>query len=207
MSGAHALAVRHRPRRTLRRTAHIMRAVLFNLAALLGAVCITLVVLAFTFHISLVLFRTGSMSPTIPTGSLAVVKRIPADQARVGDVVTVDRPDGQLPMTHRVVSVTPAADGVSTLVLKGDANPAADAAPYQVKTVRLVLWHAPRLARLIVWFSRPLVLGTITVLIAALVTWTMWPTRDDPDDGKAAVTKPADVAGAADAGQSQVEPR
>lgn len=175
---------RQRPRRwTMRRASGVVRSVLLNITAAAGAVCIVLVVLALVFHISLVMFRTGSMAPTIPTGSLAVVKRIPADQAKVGEVVTVDRPGHKLPITHRVVSVTPAADGSTTLVLKGDANASVDPAPYHVHTVRRVIWHAPGLARVIVWFGRPLVLATLTVLVAALVTWVLWPRREE-DDGE-----------------------
>jgi signal peptidase len=174
---------RQRPRRwTPRRVSGVVRSVLLNITAAAGAVCIVLVVLALVFHISLVMFRTGSMAPTIPTGSLAVVKRIPADQARVGDVVTVNRPGHQLPITHRVVSVTPGGDGNATLVLKGDANASVDAAPYRVHTVRQVIWHAAGLARVIVWFGRPLVLATLTVLVAALVTWVLWPRREENDE-------------------------
>ncbi|MCL2515244.1 MAG: signal peptidase I [Microbacteriaceae bacterium] len=161
--------------------ASIVRNVLLNVAAVAGSICIILVVLAFAFHITLIMFRTGSMSPTIPTGSVAVVRQIPATEARVGDVVTVDRP-GELPITHRVVSTTPGADGTVSLRLKGDANAEPDAVTYQVTTVRRVIWHAPGLAYAIVWMSQPLVIGGLTVGIAALVTWVLWPRREEGDD-------------------------
>src|SRR3954454_7756091 len=78
--------------------------VLLWIAAVAGVICIVLVILAFTANITLIMFRTGSMTPAIPAGSVAVVQRIPASEIEVGDVVTVDR-DGQLPVTHRVRSV------------------------------------------------------------------------------------------------------
>ena len=53
--------------------------VLLWAAALAGLVCIVLVVLAFTANITLMMFRTGSMSPSIPAGSVAIVQRIPAE--------------------------------------------------------------------------------------------------------------------------------
>ena len=56
--------------------------------ALAGLVCIVLVVLAFTAHITLIMFRTGSMAPTIPAGSVAIVQQIPASQVHVGDAVS-----------------------------------------------------------------------------------------------------------------------
>ncbi|GAB3396808.1 hypothetical protein GCM10027568_31710 [Humibacter soli] len=156
------------------RVESVVRNVLLDVAAVLGAICIVLVVLALVFHITLIMFKTGSMSPDIPTGSLAVVKQIPASEAHVGDVVTVDRP-GELPITHRVVKTSPGPDGSTILVLKGDANAAADPAPYMVKTVRLVLWSVPGLAYFVVWLSNPFVLGGLTIGVAALVVWALWP--------------------------------
>jgi signal peptidase len=161
-------------------------------------VSIVMVLLAWTFHLSLVMFRTGSMAPTIPAGSVALVKRIPAGDAQVGQIVTVDRP-GRLPITHRVVSVGPGGDGSAVLVLKGDANAVADAPPYRVGTVRLVIWHAPHLARVVVWVSQPVVIGTLTLLVAGLVTWTLWPRRDDSGPDRQA-TRTAKPAGGEDAG-------
>ncbi|WFR67532.1 signal peptidase I [Curtobacterium flaccumfaciens] len=158
---------------------------LLNIAAAGGAVCIVLVILALTLHITLIMFRTGSMAPTIPTGSLAVVKQIPAGEAQVGQVVTVDRA-GQLPITHRVVSVTPNTDGSATLQLRGDANDAADPNPYRVSHVRLVIWSAPRLAYVVVWLSQPAVIGGLAVGVAALVMWSLWPDRGTPDTGDTA---------------------
>lgn len=77
---------------------------LLTLAAIGGLACIVLVLLALFFHITLIMFKTGSMGPTIPAGSLAIVREIPASEIRVGDVVTVDRSQA-LSITHRVVSI------------------------------------------------------------------------------------------------------
>ena len=61
---------------------HRLRETLLNLAAAGGAVCLIAVVLAVAFNITLILFKTGSMSPTIPAGSLAVVREIPAAEGK-----------------------------------------------------------------------------------------------------------------------------
>lgn len=151
---------------------------MLTVAATGGLVCIVLVPLAFVFHISLIMFKTGSMSPTIPAGSLAIVREIPAAQIHVGDVVTVDRPPGP-PVTHRVVSISPAGSGLRTLTLRGDANPANDPQPYVVKKVRIVLYSVPKLAYAVRTAANPLVLGGVTVGAAALVTWAFWPRRDE----------------------------
>ena len=147
---------------------------LLTVASIGGVVCILLVVLAAVFDITLIMFKTGSMSPTIPAGSLAVVREIPADEIAVGDVVTVERP-GALPVTHRVTSVTPAEGESRTITMRGDANPVDDPAPYTVTSVRSVIWSAPWLAHAVVAVSNPIVLGAITVGASALVTWAFWP--------------------------------
>jgi signal peptidase len=160
--------------RTRRTPVGVIGDVLLWIASIAGVICILVVIAAVGFHVTLIMFKTGSMEPTIPTGSLAVVHQIPASQARVGDIVTVDRP-GQLPVSHRVTSVTPMAGGETSITLRGDANPTDDVAPYVVKTVRLVWVWVPGWARVVVWFSNPLVLGGLTIGATALVTWAFWP--------------------------------
>lgn len=151
-----------------------LREVLLNLTAVGGAVCILLVVAALAFDITLIMFRTGSMSPTIPAGSVAVVREIPAAEIQADDVVTVDR-RGDLPITHRVTSVADTGGPARTITMRGDANASDDPAPYTVDTVRRVLWSAPGLAPVIVRLSEPPVLAGITLAVAGLVTWGSWP--------------------------------
>ena len=146
---------------------------LLNIAAVGGLLCIVLVVLSGVFGISLIMFKTGSMSPGIPAGSLAVVREIPASAVRVGDVVTVDRA-GMLPVTHRVTSVAGSGE-TRTITMRGDANDSEDPSPYEVAEVRRVLVSVPGLAHAVVWFSNPTVLGGLTLGAAALVTWAFWP--------------------------------
>lgn len=156
-----------------------------NLLAAGGVVCIVLVILAVSMNITLIMFKTGSMSPTIPTGSVAVVKQISADEIEIGDVVTVDR-EGQLPVTHRVVEIYPQAPGEALIRMKGDANPDVDPGMYRVATVREVLWSVPELAKLIVWFGNPMVLGGISLFAALGVLWTFWP-RGNDNEGAAEI--------------------
>ncbi|WP_253919904.1 signal peptidase I [Dietzia psychralcaliphila] len=163
---------------------------LANLLAAGGVLAVGLVIAAVTMNITLIMFKTGSMSPTIPTGSVAVVKEISADEIRVGDVVTVDRP-GRLPVTHRVIEVQPQVPGEALILMQGDANPNPDPGMYRVESVRKVLWSVPGLANAIVWAGNPLVLGSITMLAALGVLWTFWPGRDDEDDAASADTNAA----------------
>ncbi|UFU06509.1 signal peptidase I [Ruania halotolerans] len=154
---------------------------LLTVLAAAGALCIVLVILAFTLNISLIMFSTGSMSPAIPAGSVALVREIPATEIEVGDVVTVDRAEG-LPVTHRVTEVLDADGEQVTFTMQGDANADPDPAPYTVSQVRLVLGSVPHVASVIVRFQDPVVLGSLTLAAATLVTWAFWPRRTaDPE--------------------------
>ncbi|MCS3843898.1 signal peptidase I [Microbacterium sp. AK031] len=162
------------------RVGRVVREVVLTVLALGGVACIVLVVLAFTGGYSLIMFKTGSMSPSIPAGSVALVQEIPASELAIGDVVTVDRTDN-LPVTHRITSI---GDGPSankrTITMRGDANNTDDPVPYTVTDVRIVRGSVPHLANVIVWFGNPFVLGGITIGAAVLVTWAFWPKKPRP---------------------------
>lgn len=69
---------------------------------------------------------SGSMEPTIPTGSQVVVSRADVDALEVGDVITVmPYPNDPTLVTHRIVERTESVDG-PTFRTQGDANDAAD---------------------------------------------------------------------------------
>ncbi|MGV0110840.1 signal peptidase I [Arthrobacter sp. CP30] len=167
----------------------VLRELLLNLAAVGGALCVLLVILALLLDITLIMFKTGSMAPSIPAGSVAVVQEIPASDVHVTDVVTVDRA-GALPITHRVTSIKDAGGPARTITMKGDANVAGDPAPYTVTSVRRVLFSVPRLAPVIVRMSEPAVMAVITLAVAGLVTWGSWPTRTPANRTTPARTTP-----------------
>ncbi|ABS03929.1 signal peptidase I [Kineococcus radiotolerans] len=160
------------------RLRHWVRETVLTVAALGGVVCLLAIAAAVFCDITLVMFRTGSMSPTIPAGAVAVVRAVPAAEVVVGDVVTVERPDA-LPVTHRVLRIAPNPNGPAAsrlLTLKGDANATADPVPYAVSDVRRVIVSRAHLGH---WINRarsPLALSATTLLVGALVTWTFWPT-------------------------------
>ena len=163
-----------------RRAAGWLGNALLNLAALGGLICLVLVILAFTANITLIMFKTGSMSPTIPAGSVALVQQVEASTVSVGDVVTVDRV-AALPITHRVTSVSPApveaglGPEAREITMRGDANVSDDPVPYTVSTVRTVLGSVPGLAYFVVGLSNPFVLGGFALGASLLVTWAFWP--------------------------------
>jgi signal peptidase len=160
------------PRR--RGTGRVLVDILLWIAAIGGVICIVLVALALTAQITLMMFRTGSMAPTIPAGSVAVVQRVPAADIAIGDVVTVDR-EGQLPVTHRVTSIEPGTGDARVITMRGDANASDDPFPYTVTSVRVVLFSVPGIATLIVAMGNPIVLGGLTIAATTLVVWAFWP--------------------------------
>lgn len=152
--------------------------VLLWFVGILGLLSLVAALIAHFWGLSIILFSTGSMSPTIPAGSAALVQRVPASEVKVGDVVTVERKDA-LPITHRVTSVKPseAVPGSYVITMKGDANLSEDAAPYQVSEVRRVLYSVPGVAQTIARLRSPYVIGGLTLVAAMLVTWAFWPRR------------------------------
>ena len=71
---------------------------------------------------------SGSMEPSIRTGSLLITRERPADSYRVGDIVAFRVPfRGNILIVHRLTRLYLNADGVWTVETKGDANSSGDA--------------------------------------------------------------------------------
>ena len=129
---------------------HLRQALLTG-GAILGAICLLAALGAVVLDVRPMVFRSGSMSPTIPTGALALVHRAKADDISRGDVVTVAAADGSR-VTHRVVEVT-VVQGVATLRMRGDANELADPEAYQVTQADRVLGAVPKLGYAVGWLT------------------------------------------------------
>ncbi len=67
--------------------------------------------------------QSGSMEPSIKTGSIIFIK--PADEYRLGDIITFHKHGEEIPITHRIVEVNDAGSETS-FVTKGDANRTVD---------------------------------------------------------------------------------
>lgn len=87
--------------------------------------------------------ETGSMRPSMPPGTLVVVKPTPVADIAVGDVMTYQIKSGDpTVVTHRVITQGFDGTGQPRWRTQGDANNAADqnwVLPVQVKGVR---WYA-----------------------------------------------------------------
>ena len=159
------------------RCRHYVVETLLWCAAGLGAIAIVLVLCAHFFNISIILFRTGSMEPTISAGSASLVREIPASEVEVGDVLTVSRPD-HMPVTHRVTSVAAGEHAEERVItMQGDANESPDPDPYRITEGRVVMGSVPGVAPFIHQMGNPYVLGGLTVAAAVLVSWAFWPRK------------------------------
>jgi signal peptidase I len=110
---------------------------------------------------------SGSMSPKIPVGGLAVDRVVPAKDVRVGDVITFTDPyvKGRF-VTHRVVQLiqTPTGPAYRT---KGDANPVRDPWTIRLKNdVGRVSFSLP-FAGYVLFYAHSLEVRAALILIAS----------------------------------------
>jgi len=151
------------PARPLRRLADLT----LTLAAVAGALSLLAALVFAAVGIKPLVFTSGSMSPQIPTGSLALARAVPVHELAVGDVVSVLDAAGTR-VTHRVAAIE---DG--GLVLKGDANLTVDADPYDVDAADRVLVSVPYAGRVLAAVTgdtgRALLLGLGAVVVIALL--------------------------------------
>lgn len=155
------------------------REVLLTLGALLGVLCIVASIAGVAFGVKPLVFRSGSMSPAIHTGDLAVSRTVDASDLKTADIVSVVNAEGSR-VTHRIVNI--ASQGASRqLTLKGDANKAADSEVYTVTSAERVLFDIPKAGYVVNAAASPVgvfVLGAY-VMTMLLVLFRKGPGGDD----------------------------
>jgi hypothetical protein len=132
------------------------------------------------------------MAPTIETGDLAVAQEVPASELGVGDVVSVKTASGSR-VTHRIMTVTQRGDH-ATLALKGDANSATDAVPYDVERADRVMFSVPDGGYVLTWLAGPLGLFLLGGYAVWLLMRVARPRAGATEAGRAAIPALAAVA-------------
>ncbi|SDS29054.1 S24/S26 family peptidase [Microlunatus soli] len=166
----------------------IAREVALTLGAALGLLCLLGAVATPLFGIRLLVFQSGSMSPTIGTGGAAVTRTVPAGDLERGDIVSVTSSDGTR-VTHRITDVTHNGDR-ARLTLRGDANSGPDRERYTVTSADRVIWHADGLGYLLRTLASPYVIFVAGgAALGLLVLAFRRPSRQPHDN--AANTTPA----------------
>ena len=141
-----------------------------DIAATVGLLCLLGGAVALLTGVRPIIFQTGSMSPGIPAGSLAITVPVAGEDVRVGQVVSAPRAgDGTL-VTHRVVGVQHHGR-LWLATMRGDANQAADAAPYDVTDhAQRLVWSVPGVGQAVASIRSPwLLLALLALLIVIAV--------------------------------------
>ncbi|CAO1653558.1 signal peptidase I [Salinibacterium sp. NSLL150] len=113
---------------------------LFALVLLVGALVIIIPNLAGAQPLTVL---TSSMEPSLPPGTLIVVKPIDTNEIIVGDVITYQIESGKAGViTHRVTAITNSSDGSRTFTLQGDNNDVADELQVLPVQVQGKLWYS-----------------------------------------------------------------
>jgi len=122
----------------------------------------------------------GSMTGSIPKGSVIYSRLAPVEQLRVGDVITFRPPGYTTPVTHRIIAIDPGADGRLAFSTKGDFNEAADpwkmnlVGPRQARYVFHIPYVGYLLAGLAIRQVRMVLIGLPALLIAISLLWSLW---------------------------------
>jgi signal peptidase I len=149
-------------------------------AVVLGLAAITIGPRIFPYQALVV--RSGSMAPTIPTGSIVFYRPIAATRVKKGDVIVFNEP-GQTntKVTHRVYAVENGPSG-KFFVTKGDANGAPD--PWHVPAVGKgwkAVAHVPYVGYILFdiqsTYGRLLLLLVPAALLGLITLWEIWEGR------------------------------
>lgn len=172
---------------------------------------------------SLITFRTGSMSPTMPQGAVAVTVPVRAPDIAVGDVVTVQRAGESTPVTHRVVEIgdiRPRAENEADLrasapgsgppdlssadarqlVMQGDDNDTPDSLPYALTDARKVIFALPHAGAWLMALQTPAAMGALILLVGAFTVWAFWPRPEERAEAAPAAAGAEEPGAAAETG-------
>jgi len=156
-----------------RKKGQLLKDVIFVLALIL-AVAFIYVGLRFSLATDtpLVAISGQSMNPTLEDGDLTVVRGVPAEEIKVGDIIVFD-PQNGVRTVHRVTRIQTLENGTLTFKTKGDALDGDD--PYTVYPENIhgrLLYRIPYLGYL---FLNPTILIIIIAIIVVIII--LWPER------------------------------
>lgn len=152
--------------------------------------------------------KTGSMKPNYPPGALILVKPTPANQLKLGQVITFTDPDDAARglVTHRIVKIE-YEQGVPIFTTQGDANPAPDTWRLRLASdAGLMTYSVPEVGRLSFLVRTKqgylLLLGIPVLLLSLIALLRIWAPRPDQSDdpyGMLAFPPPPPARGLIDA--------
>lgn len=143
---------------------------IFITAILLITVLLVISIFPITGNIKFLTVLSGSMEPSIKTGSIVIVK--PASDYKAGEVITFGpNTKTKPPTTHRITTVNE-ENGQVSYITKGDANNAPDIQPVMKKNViGKVFLNVPYVGYLINAARKPYGFMLIIILPAILIIY------------------------------------
>ncbi len=131
------------------------------------AIVIT-IVFAFASGYQVLNIITGSMTPTMPIGTVVVIKKVDINQVEVGDVITFKM--GEANVTHRVVEKL--NNGSNTvLYTQGDAkeNEGSRETVRASNFVGVVIFHVKGLGHALDFIKENIIMITVAVVLALFI--------------------------------------
>jgi signal peptidase I len=168
-----------------------LEAVLFLLATVVVVAAIGPV--AGWWHYEVI--ESGSMTPALRVGGIAVLWPEPVSSVRAGQVIAVHPPgEGNYVRIHRVIAVTD-RDGQVWVRTKGDANNAADPGPVRLdgKTAYAEHYFVPYVGYIGVWLYKQSTRAALEVVLFTLMVagglFLIWGKKDPGEENDEAVEK------------------
>lgn len=103
------------------RIKRIVEWVIFGIVALLVAALLFVDVGPRFLPYQALVVRSGSMTPTIPTGSIVLYHKVDASDLKVGNIIVFTEPGTTTMVTHRIYAIDSTSTG-KYIETKGDAN-------------------------------------------------------------------------------------
>ena len=148
----------------------IFKSIYYTLIGFIILVVLLLIVstLPITGNYKVMTVISGSMEPKIKMGSVVVVK--PADDYKIGDVITFGTiSKTKSPTTHRINDIR-VIDGKPIYITKGDVNNAPDTRQVQKKDViGKVLFDVPYVGYAVDFAKKPIGFALIIIIPAAVI--------------------------------------
>lgn len=141
------------------------------LFVLLAVMLTTEVRVPFLHNYQLLAIQTASMEPTMPVGSLAVVKHLSEieNEPQINQIWSFRHPDTNELVTHRIIAVEK-FDSNKIIITQGDANQSPDS--WQLETSDLVgpvLFSVPYIGYILVTLKSPLGFALLLGIPAILI--------------------------------------
>ena len=146
----------------------IINSVLSTIVTTILSLIILSLLAAKIFNIESFVVLSGSMEPTIHTGSMVFVDRNDKN-VNVGDIIAFNK--GDISVTHRVSAIND--DG--TIITKGDANTSNDSAPIaREQIIGKVSFSIPALGYCVTYLRTPAGIAILCGMIAICLIITVY---------------------------------